>query len=239
MPIDMMIRKLRSHSKLDENDVAALRSVISIVRDVAAEALVVQEGSVSTHCCVMLSGFSYRAKVSDTGRRQILSFHIAGDMPDLHGLFLRRMDHDLVTLSQARIGFIEHQALKRVLDVRPAIMEALWRETLLDAVLFREWIVSLGTRPAASRMAYLVAELRQRLAAIGLLVEDQFRFPITQSRLAEALGLSTVHVNRVLQSFRARGILDIHDFVITLGDIEKIVEIGGFNDLYLQASETY
>ncbi|WP_347341729.1 helix-turn-helix domain-containing protein [Bradyrhizobium uaiense] len=87
-------------------------------------------------------------------------------------------------------------------------------------------------------MAYLVAELRQRLAAIDMVAEDQFRFPVTQAKLAEALGLSTVHVNRVLQSFRAQGILDIHDSVVTLRDIEKIVEIGGFNELNLLPLES-
>ncbi|MHC2335841.1 Crp/Fnr family transcriptional regulator [Bradyrhizobium sp. USDA 4454] len=201
MPIDMMIRKVRLHTGLTEEDTAALRSIVSSVRDLGAGTSIIQEGEISSHCCVMLSGFSYRAKVSDGGKRQILSFHIAGDMPDLHGMFLKRMDHDLITLTQARVGFIDHRALRQVISLRPAVAEALWRETLIDAVLFREWIVSLGTRPAAARMAYLVAELRQRLAAIDMVAEDQFRFPVTQAKLAEALGLSAVHVNRVLQFF--------------------------------------
>ncbi|MGY3443594.1 MULTISPECIES: Crp/Fnr family transcriptional regulator [unclassified Bradyrhizobium] len=234
MPIDMMIRKVRLHTALAEEDIVALRSIVSSVKELGPGTSIVQEGSISSHCCVMLSGFSYRAKVSDGGKRQILSFHIAGDMPDLHGMLLKRMDHDLTTLTDARVGFIEHRALRKVIDARPAVAEALWRETLIDAVLFREWIVSLGTRTAAARMAYLVAELRQRLAAIDMVAEDQFRFPVTQAKLAEALGLSTVHVNRVLQSFRSRGILDINGQLVTLRDIEKIVEIGGFNELNLQ-----
>ncbi|WP_236000141.1 Crp/Fnr family transcriptional regulator [Bradyrhizobium uaiense] len=147
MPIDMMIRKVRLHTGLTEEDTAALRSIVSSVRDLGAGTSIMQEGEISRHCCVMLSGFSYRAKVSDGGKRQILSFHIAGDMPDLHGMFLKRMDHDLTTLTQARVGFIDHRALRQVISLRPAVAEALWRETLIDAVLFREWIVSLGTVP--------------------------------------------------------------------------------------------
>ncbi|WP_375763293.1 Crp/Fnr family transcriptional regulator [Bradyrhizobium sp. Pha-3] len=98
-------------------------------------------------------------------------------------------------------------------------------------MLFRQWIVNLGTRSASGRMAYLIGELRQRLAAMGLVVNEQFEFPITQSKLADALGLSIVHVNRVLQSFRTEGILDLKRKVVTLKDIEKIVELGGFDGL--------
>ncbi|WP_225117836.1 Crp/Fnr family transcriptional regulator [Bradyrhizobium sp. BRP22] len=233
MPSEMMIRRLRVNSKLSEDDVSALRSMRVQVKEFAEETVVVHEGERATHCCVILSGFAYRAKVAENGKRQILSFHPAGDMPDLQGLFLDRMDHDIVTLSRARLGFIEHRAVHQLIEARPSIVQALWRETLVDAAVFREWIVSLGTRTAAGRMAHLIAELRQRLTAIGLAADDEFEFPITQSRLAEALGLSAVHVNRVLQSFRAEGVLDIQKNMVKLSDIEKLVEIGGFNDTYL------
>jgi CRP-like cAMP-binding protein len=111
------------------------------------------------------------------------------------------------------------------------LAQALWRETLTDSALFRQWIVNLGTRSASGRMAYLLAELRGRLAAMGLVANEQFDFPITQSKLADALGLSVVHVNRVLQAFRKQGILDLKRQVVTLRDFEKILELGGFDTL--------
>ncbi|MGY3618397.1 Crp/Fnr family transcriptional regulator [Bradyrhizobium sp. USDA 10063] len=233
MPSEMMIRKLRVHSKLSDDDAAALRSLSAHVKEFEEETVVVGDGERATRCCVIMSGFAYRAKVAENGKRQILSFHPAGDMPDLQGLFLDRRDHDLVTLSRARIGFIEHRSIHQLLETRPSIVEALWRETLVDAAVFREWIASLGTRTAAGRMAHLIAELRQRLTAIGIAADDEFEFPITQSKLAEALGLSAVHVNRVLQTFRAEGVLDIHKNTVKMRDIEKLVKIGGFNDVYL------
>jgi CRP-like cAMP-binding protein len=143
------------------------------------------------------------------------------------------LDHDLVTLSQAQVAFIAHRHINQLIEKRPTIGRALWRETVVDASIFREWIVRLGTREAAARMAHLVAELRSRLLAVGLAADDEFEFPITQSELAEALGISAVHVNRVIQSFRANGILDIQRSKITLKDIEQLVKIGGFDDLYL------
>lgn len=231
MPIEMMIRKLRQHSELPNESIEALRSIVAPARSFPEESSIFREGDVSTRCCVILSGFAYRSKVSEGGKRQILSFHIAGDMPDLHGLPLKRMDHDLVTLSEAQVGFIDHDALERILDARPALARALWRESLVDAALFRQWIVNLGTRSAAGRLAYLIAELRQRLGAMGMVVNEQFEFPITQVKLADALGVSVVHVNRILQSFRTQGILDVRRQIVTLGDFEKIVQLGGFDNL--------
>lgn len=128
---------------------------------------------------------------------------------------------------------MSHSALEQVVAARLALARALWKETLVDAALFRQWIVNLGTRTAAGRMAYLLAELHQRLGAMGLVKDEQFSFPITQSKLAEALGLSVVHVNRFLQSFRADGVFDFRKQVVTLHDIETIVELGGFDDVGL------
>jgi CRP-like cAMP-binding protein len=231
MPLEMMIRKLRQHSELPNENIEALRSIIAPSRNLPEDSSIFREGDLSTRCCVILSGFAYRSKVSEDGKRQILSFHVAGDMPDLHGLPLKRMDYDLMTLSEAQLGFIDHEALEQILDGRPALARALWRESLIDAALFRQWIVNLGARSAPGRLAYLIAELRQRLGAMGLVVNEQFEFPITQSKLADALGVSAVHVNRVLQSFRTQGILDVRRRIVTLGDFEKILQLGGLDSL--------
>lgn len=233
MPTEMLIRRLRVNSTISDEDATALRALPSSVKQFAEGTVFVREGDRPTHCCVIMNGFAFRAKITESGKRQILSFHPAGDMPDLHGLLLERMDHDLAALSAARVAFIEHRHINRLLEERPAIARALWRETLVDAAIFREWIVNLGTRSAASRMAHLIAELRLRLTAVGLAAEDEFEFPVTQSELAEALGISAVHVNRVIQSFRASGVLDIQRNKVTLKDIEQLSKIGGFNELYL------
>ncbi|MBR1208882.1 Crp/Fnr family transcriptional regulator [Bradyrhizobium sp. AUGA SZCCT0124] len=231
MPIEMMIRKLRQHSERPNDDMEALRSIVTSVKNLPEDTPIIHDGQLSTQCCVILSGFAYRSKVSEDGKRQILSFHIAGDIPDLHSLPLKRMDHDLTTLSTAQLGFIDHDALEGTVSTRPALARALWRESLVDAALFRQWIVNLGTRSASGRMAYLIAELRQRLGAMDMVANEQFDFPVTQSKLADALGLSVVHVNRVLQAFRTQGTLDLRRRTGTLGDLEKIVQLGGFDSL--------
>jgi len=233
MPTAMMIRRLRVTTELSEEDANALLKLPSVSDDLPAETTFVREGDRPTRCCVIMSGFAFRSKMTDEGRRQILSFDPAGDLPDLHGLVLDRIDYDLVTLSPARVAFIEHRHMNQLIKERSTIGRALWREAAIDASIFREWIVRLGTKDAQARLAHLLAELRSRLAAVGLAAAHEFEFPITQSELADALGISSVHVNRVIQNFRAAGVLNIQRSKVTLNDIEQLLKIGGFNDLYL------
>ena len=147
--------------------------------------------------------------------------------------FLRTMDHDLHTISDATIGQIEHTDILKLMDKRPGVAHALWRETLIDASIFREWIMNLGVRNASARMAHLFAELHFRLAAVGLVGNNRFEFPVTQSELAEALGISAVHANRILQKFRADGVLDIRWDRVAQVDVEMATELSGFDPAYL------
>jgi CRP-like cAMP-binding protein len=162
-----------------------------------------------------------------------LSFYIPGDIPDLQSMFLKRMDHDLATISEAKLGFIKHSDIERLIGTYPVVARALWRETLIDASIFREWIVNMGARPAPARMAHVLAEVRERMAAIGLAEDNGFEFPVTQTKLAEALGLSPVHINRVIQEFRADHVLDIKKNRVTIKDLSRLLAIAEFNDSYL------
>jgi CRP-like cAMP-binding protein len=232
-PTEMLIRRLRVDTHLSDEDAEVLSNVNIQIREVDADTFIVSQGNRPTKCCLVIEGFVRRSKVADSGRRQILSFHIPGDIPDLQSLFLRTMDHDLTTISEATLGFIDHAVVNAFINVRPSIGRALWRETLIDAAILREWMVNLGVRPAAGRMAHLLAELQERMASVGLAEDGTFHFPITQSDLAEALGLSAVHVNRVLQSFRARRVLDLQRQHITIVNHDKVVAEGGFDSTYL------
>jgi CRP-like cAMP-binding protein len=231
----MLIRKLRIGTPLDHDDLAAIESLPITLADLAPDQAIVREGERPHQSCLLLSGFAYRAKTTCDGKRQILSLHIPGEIPDLQSLHLHVMDHDLVALSQATVGFIPHEALRLLITQRPQVAAALWRETLIDSSIFREWIV-VSRSPAARRVAHLVSELANRLQAIGLSADDSFELPMTQIDLADTLGLTPVHVNRVMQELRKAGLLDFRSQVFKLGDVQRLKELGDFDELYLHQS---
>lgn len=158
-------------------------------------------------------------------------------MPDLQSLFLETMDHDLTAMSKAKLGFVSHYALLEVAKARWSVAQALWRDTLVDAAVF-EWIVNLAARSAPARLAHLMAELRERFAAVRLVAGRQFALPITQVDLADALGLTPVHVNRVIRELRGDGVLDVRRKMVSLTDAAKVAKMGGFNDRYLHKGQS-
>src|SRR5215210_6426831 len=233
---ETIIRKLRHKSNLDSDDEAAIRRLPIQIKNIPARTFILRKGDRPAQSGLMIEGYSVLCKTTDQGKRQILSIHISGDMPDLQSLLLPVMDHDFETISPCIIGFIPHEAVRAMTRSRPLVAEALWRETLVDAAIFREWIVNVGRRQAPQRLAHLILEMRQRLAAIGREGNGHYELPMSQIDLADALGLTPVHVNRVLQALRADGLMDIRRNVVTLGDAEKLMEIGDFDDLYLHQS---
>jgi CRP-like cAMP-binding protein len=236
-PTGRLVRTLRLRTALDAADIAAVERLPVAVRDFPAHAAIVHEGEVPTQCCLIVEGYACRSKTTDSGKRQILSIHIAGEIPDLQSLHLHVMDHDLTTLSRCTLGFIAHDAIRALTRERPLLGDALWRESLVDAAVFREWIVNVGRRSAASRMAHFLAEIGQKLEAIGLADGGRFELPMTQLDLADALGLSAVHVNRVIQELRRDGLLDIRKQSVTLLDLPRITKLADFDPLYLHQSQ--
>ena len=228
-----LLRRLQSVSGLDDADVAAIRTLPIAVRHWEAGRAVVSDGERPTDCCLIIEGFCVRAKTTVSGQRQILSIHIAGDIPDLQSLHLHRMDHDLITLVPSTLGFISHTSMRALTRSRPNVAEVLWRDTLIDSAIFREWIVNVGQRPATSRLAHVVLELRERLAVIGRARGDTFEMPLTQEQVGEALGITPVHANRIIKQLRDERIVDISRGRVTVLDEAKLEELGQFDDLYL------
>lgn len=228
-----IVRKLQLVSGLDADDVRALETLPIAVRPAAAHEYVVRDGERPTQCCLLIEGYAIRVKYGSTGKRQILSIHIAGDIPDLHSLHLNVMDHNLITLNACTLGFIPHDALRDMNRRRPRLAEALWRDTLIDAAMFREWIFNIGQRAARARMAHLLLEMKHRLQLIGRSDGATFELPMTQNEYGDALGLTSIHVNRILQELRKDGLIAISRQNVTLLEETKLVELAGFDRTYL------
>jgi len=203
--LNRLIRKLETITHLSDHEKQAILGLPVRVADLRADADIVREGDRPSECCLLVEGFVCRYKTLSDGNRQIMAFYVPGDIPDLLSLHIDVMDHSLATIAPSQVAFIPHASLGKLIDQNPRIAAAFWRDTLVDAALFREWIVNLGSRDAYSRIAHLVCEVFLKLRAVGLTKANSFEFPLTQSEIGDATGLSTVHVNRSMMELRRDG----------------------------------
>jgi CRP-like cAMP-binding protein len=228
-----LVKKLKVANVLDEGDIRAIQNLPTRTRELRPREVILSEGDRPRECCVIGEGFAFTCKMTSSGSRQILSLHIPGDIPDLQNLQLKLMDHDLVTLTPCTLGFVPLEAIRALTRTRPNVAYALWRETLIGTAIFREWVVNVGQRSAHARIAHLLMEIYLQLKAIGRASDDIFDFPITQTELADCVGLSPVHVNRVLQDLRRQGILRVKRSEFQLLKPQELKSIAGFDPSYL------
>ncbi|MCA1411741.1 Crp/Fnr family transcriptional regulator [Bradyrhizobium sp. NBAIM20] len=228
-----LITKLTVSNRLDSDDIRAIQALRIRQHRLGGREIIVSDGERPEHCCLIVEGFAFRSKTTLDGERQVLSIHIPGEVPDLQSLHLKVMDHDLMTVTPCVLGFISHEDLRHLTGERPNLAAALWRETLIDGSIFREWIVNVGRREALPRMAHLLIELYKRLQTIGYARNGEFVLPITQVDLGDCLGLSVVHTNRVLQHLRRERLLEADRSEFQILDHDKIEALAGFDPTYL------
>jgi len=228
-----LIRKLEIIFKLTDDERQAILSLPMQVAVIKADQDIVREGDRPSRSCLILSGFACAYKMTAAGKRQIVSFTLLGDIPDLQSLHLKTLDTSLGTISPCKVGFIPHEALRNLCERYPRITAAFWRETLIDASIFREWVTNVGRREAYRRAAHLLCELLTRLRAVGLAEDDRCDLPITQAEFADALGLTTVHVNRVFQQLRADGLIVTKGTQLYVPDWNRLRQVGEFDPTYL------
>jgi CRP-like cAMP-binding protein len=225
---------------LSEEDCKALLSLHADVKSYQADEIILKAGVPTTHCAIITSGFVSRVKQLANGARQIVAFHVAGDAVDLQSILFTVTDHILVANNATTLMWVSHEDLLDLHDRYPTLGKALWLDTLADASIFREWTVNVGQRRARERIAHLFLEMGTRFDAIGQLKDDTYELPLSQSRLAEALGLSLVHMNKSLQTLRKEGCLVMRGRSVTLKDRRKLIALSGFDPgyLYLDSDRT-
>ncbi|RUV93637.1 MAG: Crp/Fnr family transcriptional regulator [Mesorhizobium sp.] len=230
---DLIIRKLQIISDLTRADITILESIAVQERDYRTGEDIVREGDRPSHSFAVLDGLVASAKITGEGKRQITSIFVPGDIPDLHGIHLSVMDCTFAPLTPARVGFMRHDALRAICAKHPSIANVFWRSTLIDAAIYREWVTNVGRRDAYVRMAHLLCELIVRLHAVGQIQDHVAEFPVSQAVLGDAVGLSTVHVNRVLQELRRDGLISTSGSRLKALDWKGLVRAGDFYTTYL------
>jgi CRP-like cAMP-binding protein len=230
---DIITRKLCEHSRLDDKDIAALRSLPVQSRKLRPNEDFIRQGDRPEVSALVTQGMVARYHLLRGGRRQYLSFHMTGDLPDAQTLFIERMDHAVCAIGEASIALISHEKICDMFKRRPEVGFAIWRETLIDAAIFREAITNNSSRPAASRMAHLFCELYYRARAAGLARPGSCRLPFHQGQIGEALAMSIVTVNRTIQTLRRTGAMEFRNGTLTVLDWKKLAELGDFDPSYL------
>lgn len=167
------------------------------------------------------------------GTRQITGFLLPGDVCDMGGAVLRRMDHSVMALTPVTVTSIKRAKLVNATLERPSLAQAFWWASLADEAVLRAWIVNLGRRNAYSRLAHQMCELHARMKRVGLVADGDFTLPLTQTELADALGLTPVHINRMLKRLRSEGLIRLHNHMFTILDAERLGAAAGFDPGYL------
>lgn len=231
--LEPMIHKLQLWKKLSDEECEALAALPHRVEDLTPSAYVVRDGQKTEHSCLLISGFAFRQKVTRNGGRSICAVHMKGDVVDLQNSLLGRADHSVQALTNAQIARIPREAIVDLAIKYPNIGMAMWYDTLVDASIFREWMLNNARRDAQTRIAHLLCEFGVRLEALGLCDRSSYEFPMTQEQLADATGLTPVHVNRSLRYLEDRGLIRRTGRYLEVGDWSHLKRAAEFDIAYL------
>lgn len=227
------IRKMNGHGSLSAEDAALLEGACSKPVSVPARHELIREGDKPGPIFVILEGWACRFKLLPEGTRQITAFLMPGDCCDMHASVLDQMEHSIATITPATVVTIQRDRMEELILTRPTLTRAFWWTQLVDEDTLRAWLVSMGRRDSHKRVAHLMCELYVRARNVGLTGDGRFKMPLTQAVIGDALGLTGVHVNRVLRKLRLSGVMELAAGSLVITDVARLAALAGFDDTYL------
>jgi CRP-like cAMP-binding protein len=232
-PLMKLATRLAALSPLDSSDKEAVLGLPYSMRTARAHEYIIREGDKAEHSCLVLTGFLMRHKVVAHGARQIVSVHMAGDMANLQNSLLGRADHSVQALTDADLVMIPGSAIVALAAARPGVAMAMWLDTLIDGAIFREWIANVGRRSASARLGHILCEFAIRQEAAGLAQRSKYDLPLSQEQLADAAGLTPVHINRTLKALENAGLIERDRRAVTIRDWDALRRAADFDPAYL------
>lgn len=235
-PFSLMIRKLDRLNRLSTADHDAIRALPIRTRSVGPLQVLVRERDIVSECCLLVTGYAFRHKIAANGGRQIVSFHLPGDLLDLQHLLLTSADHNVQTITESTVACIPVTDLRKLVGERPAVAAALWKDSLIDASIFREWVLNVGRRDAKTRVAHMLCEFAARREAAGLGSPERFDLPMSQELIGDATGLTAIHVNRMLRALGEEGVIERDKRDVRIADWARMQRVAEFDADYLHAA---
>ncbi|GAB2794566.1 Crp/Fnr family transcriptional regulator [Halomonas shantousis] len=228
------IQKLNNFQEHSADEIAILEDAVSGVVDVDKGIDILNERQRPGDVQLLIDGWACRYSVTRQGKGQIMAYLLPGDLCDVHVTLLNRMmDHSIRTLSRAKVASIPRRKMEDIIDNHPRLARSLFWSTLVDESILRMWLLNLGARPANRRLAHLFCELLVRSRAAGLTANHSFYLPLTQAELGEAMGITIVHTNRVMQKLRSEGLITFRQKHLQINDWEAFKSFSEFESTYL------
>jgi CRP-like cAMP-binding protein len=234
---EKVLRKFESRMAMGADDRAQIAALPFKVRTIDASTYMLREGQRPTRCAFILDGLAYRQKLTPNGEREIVSILMPGEFVDLQNLFLDESDHDIQALTRLTLAEVPIAALRLFIETCPAAGQALWIDALVESSIHREWLLNVGRRNARSRLAHLLCEFSVRFQKSTIADAIAYELPMTQEQLGDALGLTPVHVNRVLKSLENDGLIARKKRQVSVIDWPRLRDAAEFNERYLHLGQ--
>lgn len=233
--VNPLIERLGRFVSLGDEERDIIASLTRSRRIARATETLIHEGTSGNRVYLIVKGVGFRYRYLPNGRRQILGFLLPGDLCDTQFVILNECDHNVGLLCDTEVATISPSALMSAMVQFPKIERALLMMALVEAAMLREWLVNVGQRDACQKLAHFFCETSARFNALPDRRDDQrFDIPLTQLDLADTMGLTVVHVNRVLQQFRRDGLVNWSRRHFDILDWARLEQTAGFDSAYLR-----
>jgi len=237
--VNPLTMKLEQYTSFDAPERERLDQLLTYPTETHARGTpIIREGEKVDHIHLVLTGLAARSKTLRSGDRQFMALLVPGDLCDVEVFVLEAMDHDIVAMTETRCVHIPARVIEGLLNESSKLTKALWWSTMTDSGVLREWIVDHGSRDSRERIAHLMCELLIRYRIVGEATDNSFPFPLTQDDISDALGMSPVHVNRMLQQLRAEGLIELKGRILTVLDPRRLQQAARFDSSYLHLTRT-
>jgi CRP-like cAMP-binding protein len=228
-----LVRKLNNFMRLSPAEIGCLFEIQAKPEKIEAQTDIVHEGQTGHRAYILQRGWAYSYKLLPNGGRQVVTFSVPGDFMGLRSVLLRTSDHSFASISDVEVSAIAVPRMIRVFNEFPRLGAAMLWAVSRDEAVTVEHLVGIGRRSAIERLAHFFLELGQRLQLVGLASETEFECPLNQYLLADSLGLTAIHVNRVLRQLRERGLITLKEQYVVIKNLKGLVKLAGFDDGYL------